>query len=165
MTTDKTKFNVDKAIEKRSCNGIIFDSVLEMRYYKEVVLPKYERGEISHYELQKPYILQEEFSHEGMKVHAIRYVADFYLVYADGSEEVVDTKGMPDAVAKLKRKLFWRKYPDLQYTWVCYSQIDGGWQTYEYVQKQRRIRKKNKQNVLEKKEKKQNGKKGSWVRS
>lgn len=144
MDTGKTKFNVDKAIEKRSCNGIIFDSVLEMRYYKEVVLPKYDSGEIIHYELQKPYILQEEFSHEGTKVHPIRYVADFYLVYADGSEEVVDTKGMPDPVAKLKRKLFWHKFPGLRYTWICYSKIDGGWQSYEYVQKQRRIRKKNK---------------------
>ena len=157
MATEKTKFNVDKSIEKRSCNGIIFDSVLEMRYYKEVVLPKYECGEITHYELQKPYILQEEFSHEGVKVHAIQYVADFYLIYADGTEEVVDTKGMPDAVAKLKRKLFWRKYPNLRYTWMCYSQIDGGWNPYEYVQKQRRIRKKKKQSVLKEKEKSADG--------
>lgn len=140
MAEKRTKFNVETTTEKRSCNGISFDSALEMRYYRDVVLPKYQSGEIAHYELQKPYLLQEEFSHDGTTVRPIQYIADFYLVYADGSEEVIDVKGMPDPVAKLKRKLFWRRYPDVRYSWVCYSAIDGGWRSYEYVQKQRRVR-------------------------
>ena len=55
---ERTKFNVDKDKEKRTCNGIVFDSVLEMKYYRDVVIPKKESGEITHYELQKKYILQ-----------------------------------------------------------------------------------------------------------
>ena len=165
MATEKTKFNVDKRVEKRSSDGIVFDSALEMRYYRDVVIPKYESGEIVHYELQKPYVLQEEFSRDGSKDNEIRYVADFYLVYADGTEEVVDTKGMPDAVAKLKRKLFWHKFPDLRYTWMCYSKVDGGWCTYEYVQKQRRKRKQERKKKEATKSEKATGKKSTHCRN
>lgn len=137
---ERTKFNVDKDIEKRSCDGHVFASVLEMRYYQEVVVPGIADGNILHYELQKPYLLQEGFSYRGMAVRPVVYVADFYLVYADGTEEVIDTKGMADSVAKLKRKLFWHTYPDLVYTWVGYSKMDGGWLPYDQIQKFRRKR-------------------------
>lgn len=59
------------------CDGIIFDSELEMRYYRDVIKPKYLSGEISYYELQKKYILQEKFEHNGKSVLPITYVADF----------------------------------------------------------------------------------------
>ena len=148
----KTKFNVDKNAEKRSCNGHVFDSVLEMRFYQEVVLPGVVNGTIVRYELQKPYLLQEGFSHHGIFVRPIVYVADFYLEYADGTEEVVDTKGLPDNVAKLKRKLFWHTYPDLPYTWMSYSKIDGGWLPYDQLQKQRRKRIRAKHKARERKD-------------
>lgn len=51
--------------------------------------------------------LQPKYTHNGKTVLPIIYVADFYMEYADGHIEVVDTKGCPDSVAKLKRKLFW----------------------------------------------------------
>lgn len=136
-----SKYNVGNK-DKRTYDGIVFDSILEMRYYRDVLLPKVESGEVVSYELQKPYELQPKFKHNGKTVLPIKYIADFFIVYADGHEEVIDTKGEPDNVALLKRKLFWYHYPDVDYRWVCYSAIDGGWCDYEYVKLQKSKRKK-----------------------
>ena len=142
----KTKFNVDKDTSKRTCDGVIFDSVLEMKYYRDVLCPLVKSGDVVSYELQKPYELQPKFTHNNKTVQPIKYVADFFIVYKDGHEEVIDTKGCPDSTAILKRKLFWYHFPTVDYKWICYSKIDGGWCEYEYVKKQRAERKKQKQN-------------------
>ena len=116
--SNRTKFNVDKDNSKRTYDGITFDSILEMKYYRDVVLPKMESGEIKHYELQKKYILQNGFDRNGKKVLPITYIADFYIEYFDGQTEVIDIKGCPDTTAKIKRKLFWHKYPNIDYQWI-----------------------------------------------
>ena len=82
----------------------------------------------------KDYILAQPFKTTG----------DYFSVFDDNTYEVIDTKGCPDSVAILKRKLFWYQYPTVDYKWVCYSKIDGGWCDYEYVKKQRAERKRNK---------------------
>ena len=110
---ERSKFNVDKDKEKRTYNNIVFDSQLEMKYYRDVLCPAVESGEVTYFELQKKYELQPKYTHNGKTVLPIIYVADFYMEYADGHIEVVDTKGCPDSVAKLKRKLFWYIYPDI----------------------------------------------------
>lgn len=145
----RSKFNVDKDKSKRTHNGIVFDSVLEMEYYRDVLCPAVESGDVVSYELQKPYELQPKFRHDGKSVQPIKYVADFFIIYKDGHEEVIDTKGCPDSVALLKRKLFWYKFPDVDYKWVCYSKIDGRWCDYEYVKKRRAERKKQKKLLSE----------------
>ncbi len=139
---DRTKYNVSKDVAKRTFNGIVFDSVMEMKYYRDVLCPLMESGEIINVELQKTYELQPEFKRNGKKVRAITYVADFCIYYADGREIVVDTKGAPDQKSQIKRKMFWYRYPDIDYQWLCYSKIDGGWCDYDYVKKQRALRKK-----------------------
>ena len=144
----RSKFNVDKDKAKRTCNGIVFDSELEMKYYRDVVLPGVESGRIKDYELQKPYELQPKFVHDDKTVQPIKYVADFYIEYADGSSEVIDTKGIPDSTAIIKRKMFWRVFPDVKYIWITWSKIDGGWCDYEYVKQQRNLRRKNKKEHL-----------------
>ena len=135
----RTKFNVDKNTEKRTYNGIVFDSILEMKYYRDVLLPKVESGEIINYVLQKPYELQPKFVHNGKAIRPIQYVADFYIAYKDGSEEVIDTKGYGDQVAILKRKIFWYHYPDVDYKWVTYVKKYGGWIDYEEYKKLKKI--------------------------
>jgi len=115
-----------------------------MKYYRDVVLPRVESGDIIEYEMQKPYTLQPKFKRDDRTIQPIEYVADFFMRYKDGKEVVIDVKGCPDSIAKLKRKLFWYQYPDIDYQWVCLSLIDGGWCDYEYVVKQRKQRKKNK---------------------
>lgn len=141
---EKSKYNVDKNTEKRTCEGIVFDSIMEMKFYRDVVLPQVRSGDIKKYELQKKYILQPKFVHEGRTVQPIVYIADFYIEYKDGRIEVIDTKGCPDSVAKIKRKMFWYIFPDVDYKWICYSKIDGGWCEFEKVQQGRKERKKNK---------------------
>lgn len=140
----RTKFNVDTKKDARTYNGITFASALEMKYYVEVILPGVERGDISKYELQKKYVLQDGFVYNEEKIRPIVYLADFYIEYADGSSEVVDTKGLPDPTAKLKRKLFLKKYPWVKYRWVVYIKKFGGWITYEDAQARRRDEKKSK---------------------
>lgn len=137
----ESKFNVNKDTLKRTYNGIVFDSVMEMKYYRDVLCPLMESGDVVRCELQKPYELQPKFIHDNRTVQPIKYIADFYIVFKNGYEEVVDTKGCPDSVALLKRKLFWFLFPDINYRWVCYSKIDGGWCDYEYVKKKRAERK------------------------
>lgn len=128
---NRSKFNVDKDKSKRTHNGIVFDSVLEMKYYRDVLCPAVESGDVVSYELQKPYELQPKFRHDEKSVQSIKYVADFFIVYKDGHEEVIDTKGCPDSVALLKRKLFWYKFPDVDYKWVTWVKKFGGWIDYE----------------------------------
>ena len=83
---------------------------MEMKYYRDVVLPQVRSGNIIKYELQKKYVLQPKFQIGNKTVQPIVYVADFFIEYKDGSVEVIDTKGCPDSVAKIKRKMFWFKY-------------------------------------------------------
>lgn len=128
---ERSKFNVDKDKAKRTHEGIVFDSQLEMKYYRDVLLPKVESGEVINFELQKKYILQDGFERNGKKVLPVTYVADFSVEYADGHTEVIDTKGMPDSVAKIKRKLFWYRYPEIDYLWVSYVKKFGGWGLYD----------------------------------
>lgn len=141
---DRSKYNVGKKTYERTFNGIIFDSVVEMKYYRDVILPRVESGEITYYEMQKKYILQPAFIRDGKKVQAIEYKADFYTVDKQGKETVIDIKGCPDNVAKLKRKMFWYTYPELDYVWLGFSKIDGGWTTYEAIKSGRKQRKKRK---------------------
>ena len=141
---EKSKFNVNADARQRTYNGIVFDSRLEMSYYRDVLCPLEKSGDIVYCELQKPYELQPKFVHDCKTVQPVKYIADFFVRYKDGHEEVIDTKGCPDSTALLKRKLFWYHYPNVIYRWICYSKIDGGWCDYEFVKKQRAARKREK---------------------
>ena len=112
-----SKYHVS-AREDRTYDGIVFDSKAEMEYYREVVLPLAAAGGIVQYELQKSFVLQPGFRHDGKAVRAITYVCDFYLIYKDGRSEVIDVKGMATPEAKLKRKMFLYKYPEENLLWV-----------------------------------------------
>lgn len=138
----KSKYNVDKNTEKRTFQGIIFDSVMEMKYYRDVLCPQVESGEIIKCERQKPYVLQPGFLRNGKKVLPIIYVADFCIHFKDGKEIVIDVKGCPDSTANIKKKMFWYHYPDIDYRWISYSKQDGGWIDYQVLKKNRRERKK-----------------------
>ena len=150
--TARTKYNVGKTTSDRTYGSIVFDSALEMRYYRDVILPKLESGDIKTCERQKSYILQPAFVHNGKKILPIEYKADFYIVDSNGKATVIDIKGCPDTTALLKRKLFWYRYPELNYVWIGYSKQDGGWVEYEDILAARRRRKKEKTKSKENKE-------------
>lgn len=143
---ERTKFNVDKDIAKRTYAGITFDSVLEMRYYRDVCCPLLESGKLLECKLQVPYELQPKFIHDNRTVQPIKYVADFVLKFANGSVVVVDTKGCPDSVATLKRKMFWYVYPDINYRWITYIKKYGGWIEYDRYKRLKNQEKREKKN-------------------
>lgn len=83
--TTKGKQNrtvIDRKTEKEVC----FDSLLEKRFYEDIICAGLDSGEIVDYELQKKYKLQPSFRHNGKTIRAIDYVADFWVKYSDGSE-------------------------------------------------------------------------------
>lgn len=153
MKRSRTKFNVSTKVERRTCDGVVFDSELECKYYRNVVKPKLASGEIVFYELQKPYLLQERFVRRGKTYQPIKYIADFYLEYADGHTEVIDTKGMADNMAMLKRKMMFYLYPDVNLIWMSYCATYGGWIEYDELKKIRRNKKR-----MKKMEEKEDGK-------
>ena len=154
MEETRSKFNVSDNVSKRTYDGIVFDSELEMKYYRDYVLPEFNSGNIVHYEMQNKYVLLPSFMYMGKAVLPIEYKADFYLVFADGSKQVIDIKGFKEPTAKLKRKLFWYKFPNIKYLWIGYSKIDGGWVPIEVIAKGRNDRRRLKRKEKELKEKK-----------
>lgn len=141
---NRTKFNVDKDASSRTYNGIVFDSVLEMKYYRDVLCPLEKSGDVVKIEMQKPYELQPKFIHDNKTVRSITYVADFFVKYKDGHEEIIDTKGYPDQKALIKRKMFWYHYPDISYKWTTWIKKFGGWIDYEEYKRLKREEKKSK---------------------
>lgn len=120
---------------------IQFDSLLEKQFYEENIVNGMECGEIVDYDLQKKYQLQPSFKKNGKTIRAIDYVADAWVLYPDGTEKVFDVKGgLVDPVAKIKQKMMYYKYPDLDYTWVTYSKSTG-WINYEEYEQLKRKKK------------------------
>lgn len=148
----RSKFNVSGDKSVRTFDGQVFASEMEMRYYRDVVLPLMEKGEIVECETQKKFELQPSFIYKGKRRLPIFHVIDFYLVYKDGAEKLVDIKGHKEVDAKLKRKMFWYQHPDTDYVWVSYSKIDGGWLPLEEIEKARRKRRAEKRKAKESKE-------------
>lgn len=111
-------------------DNIKFDSKVESDYYLYLLEQWIE------HELQPKYILQESFKdYEGNNVRAIHYIADF--AYWD---IVVDIKGMPTSDAKLKRKLFLKRYPHLKLKWLV--KYRGEWIDYFENEKRKKENKK-----------------------
>ena len=68
--TTKGKQNrtvIDRKTEKEVC----FDSLLEKRFYEDIICAGLDSGEIVDYELQKKYKLQPSFRHNGKTIRAI----------------------------------------------------------------------------------------------
>lgn len=104
-----------------------------------------ESGEIINWEKQIKFTLQEGFIYKGKKVLPITYIADYVVYWNDHSRTIIDVKGKPDNVSKLKRKLFMHRYPNEDYIWMCRSIKYGDnshWLLYEDLEKKRKADKK-----------------------
>lgn len=97
---------------KTVIDNIRFDSAAEARYYHELKMRKRAK-EILDFELQPEYELLKPFKKDGKKYRGIKYRADFLVTNLDGSQEVIDVKGVRTTVYLLKRQLFESKYPHL----------------------------------------------------
>jgi hypothetical protein len=95
-------------------DGIRFDSQMESDRYLELKLME-KSGDIRELEVHPVFILQPAFGHNGKIVTVIKYVADFqYKETRTGVRVVEDVKGFETRDFKLKQKLFWFKYPNLE---------------------------------------------------
>ena len=104
------------APERRTSEGIVFDSRAEMKRFDE--LRMLERvGVIAGLERQPRFVLQEAFRHRAFGLQrAIEYRADFAYTERDTGRRIVeDCKGMLTEIYKLKRKLFLAKYPEIEF--------------------------------------------------
>ncbi len=130
------KYNNSKIV----ADGITFDSKEEYRYY-ELLKQKKAQGEILNFELQPKYTLQPSFKRDGKTIRAITYTADFLVYHTDGTEEIIDIKGMETQQGVMRRKMFWFKYPELKLTWLSRSVKWGdtdGWIDYDELKRRRR---------------------------
>ena len=121
-------------------DGIRFASRDEARYY-ELLKRKKAQGEILNFELQPKYLLQLAYTYFGKNVRPIHYIGDFLIYHLDGTEEVIDIKGMAVPVALMKRKMMQYKYPELKLTWLARSLKYGdadGWIDYDELKKRRK---------------------------
>jgi len=117
---------------KKEVDGIKFDSTSESKYYI------YLKEQWIEHERQKRYLLQEKFvTKDWEKIQPIYYISDFSYW-----QIVVDIKWQPTSDAKMKRKMFMYRYPDLELKWLV--QYQWMWVDYFENEKRKKINKKNK---------------------
>lgn len=128
-----SKYNAKKVEYK----GIVFDSTVECEYYQ--YLERNLGNEYDYIELQPRYELIPKMNNQ----RKTEYIADFALFKDEVLVEVIDVKGMPTEVAKLKAKIFRDKYPNIKLTWICKAPKYTGleWIEYDELIKVRRKRK------------------------
>ncbi|AGR33367.2 DUF1064 domain-containing protein [Listeria monocytogenes] len=104
-TSTRSKYNAKKVV----IDNIKFDSKAEAAYYQQLKLLKM-TGEVVSFDLQPEFVLQESFRKNGKLYRAIKYKADFLVLYKDGHEELIDVKGMLTKEFRIKQKLFELRY-------------------------------------------------------
>jgi len=65
--------------------------------------------------LQPEFILREGYVRNGKKVGAIVYRADLKVVYPNGYEVIINTKGYRTKEYKLKNKILLARYPNINF--------------------------------------------------
>jgi len=66
----------------------------------------------------------------GKSRQAITYTPDFLIYHTDGTEELIDVKGMETQQGNMRKKLFEYKYQNLKLTWIASNYKYGnenGW--------------------------------------
>lgn len=123
-------------------DGIVFDSKLESRYYI-FLKEKKKNKEIKDFELQPKFLLQGAFTRkDGKKILPIHYIADFKVMHNNGEIEIVDVKGVETSDFKIKKKMFWFCFPNLDLSIITYVRKRGGWISVEYNEKCKKEEKK-----------------------
>jgi hypothetical protein len=117
----RPKYNANKTI----IDWRKFDSKIESDYYL------YLKSQWIDFECQKRYVLQDKFTCRWEKLQPIYYVSDFSY-----GNVVVDVKWMPTWEARLKRKLFMYKYPELELKWL----VKYKWERVSYFDNEKRKR-------------------------
>ena len=132
--------------KKVTIDWIVFDSMIEWSFYEWCKEAK-ASGEIVDYEIKPKFILQDGFRlPSGEKIEAIKYFADFAVTAHDGVTTIIDTKGEPTEVAKIKRKMFLSQFPEKPLKWLVKFQ----WQFVDYFENEKRKKANKKQKEVAK---------------
>ena len=112
--TSRSKYHAYKAV----IDGIQFDSLNESRYYVFIKRVRdnqqeTEHGKLLSFEMQVPYTIVPSYIKKGHRIRKMEYLADFVLRYEDGTERVIDVKGVETDVFKLKKKFVEYVYPEV----------------------------------------------------
>jgi len=139
---------------KCEINGIVFDSVLEGMYYAYLLELRRNKF-LKKIERQVTFVLMEGFTHKatGKKVRPITYIADFVLTDNEGEKIVVDVKGKKTPEFRLKEKMFFQKYPDMEFVCVQWDNHEKEWRNLDDIEKDKRARKRAKVKSTSKKTK------------
>lgn len=97
------KYRVSLAVD-RTWNGRVFASKAEMRAAKEFEALK-KAGEIFELEYQPVIELLP-------RPNLVKYIPDFKITWRNGTEELIDIKGVSTEVFKLKIKMLRHFYPN-----------------------------------------------------
>lgn len=120
MKIARSKYGAKKTV----VDWIKFDSRSEADYYMYLKLNDKEHVR------QPKYLLQEWFvANDWTKIQPINYIADFAY-----DNVVVDIKGLPTEWAKLKRKMFLYRYPELKLKWL----VRYKWEWINYFENEKR---------------------------
>jgi hypothetical protein len=106
---------------KTEVDGMIFDSQKEANYYCELKIQKQQRDIIDFF-LQVPFLLQEGYWKGNEWIKPVWYKADFLVIkFYDISpvkikviREIHEVKGRWSDTAKIKRKMFEKRYPEYE---------------------------------------------------
>ena len=95
-------------------DGLRFDSKRELARYRELVLLR-DAGVISDLVIHPRYTVMDGYNRkDGTHVTAITYTGDFEYI-ENGQKVVEDVKGVETQVFRIKRKLFERCYPGIDF--------------------------------------------------
>jgi hypothetical protein len=90
---------------KQEIDGIVFDSKKEAKVYLDLKL-LLQAGDIKEFKRQVSFELVPSQRENGKVVEKpVAYKADFVVYHHDGTQAVIDCKGMRTAVYTIKRKL------------------------------------------------------------
>ncbi|MDR0269603.1 DUF1064 domain-containing protein [Paenibacillus sp.] len=144
VTPDGTLFE-EQLVKKYNLDvtGIRFDSKMEGEYYQKLLLMKKFR-EIKDFSCQPKFVLQEN--------PKITYIADFLVTDLDGSQRVIDIKGVETSTFRVKLKLFRVKYPTLPIEILVKRR--GEFVPLQQVKKEKAARKRATKNLLKQAERK-----------
>lgn len=129
----KFKYNVDTsayAKGARTCNGYIFDSQVELEFYRDNLSLRQAAGDIRGLLVHPRYIIMEGFDIRGGHVNAITFKPDFSFVEERDGQFVpvaLDVKGAPPSGDFMLRvKLFLRLHPDVEFRLA--RKVRGEWE-------------------------------------
>jgi hypothetical protein len=104
----RSKYGVDlsaKGKEARTCDNIVFDSIHEMRVYRDYVKPNVNAGIFRHLTMQWPFPLYV-MTPAAQPVKIGTYIADFVVLDLQDKEVILEAKGFRTPLYKRSRKHF-----------------------------------------------------------